>query len=75
MIFFIELEEKKIIFAWKHQKTPNCQIDSEKGKWGWRNQTLDFNIKLQSSKQYGTGTKQKYRSKEKNRKPRNKATY
>ena len=32
----------------------------------------DYTTKLQSSRQYGTGTKQKYRPMEQDRKPRNK---
>ena len=31
--------------------------------------TSDYNTKLQSSRQYGTGAKKKYRSMEQNRKP------
>ena len=40
------------------QKTPNNQKNLEK-KDSWRNHTLGFQtiVKLQSSKQYGTGTK------------------
>ena len=34
--------------------------------------TSDYTTKLQSSRQYGTGTKQKYRSMEQNRNPRDK---
>ena len=37
--------------------------------------TSDYPTKLQSSRQYGTGTRQKYRSMEQNRKPRDKSTY
>ena len=34
----------------------------------------DYTTKLQPSRQYGTGTKQKYRPMEQDRKPRNKPT-
>ena len=34
--------------------------------------TSDYTTKLESSRQYGTGTKQKYRPMEQDRKPRNK---
>ena len=39
------------------QKAPNIQRSLEKEEWSWRNQPSDYNTKLQSSKQYGTGTK------------------
>ena len=39
------------------KKTPNSQRSLEKEEWSWRNQPSDYNTKLQSSKQYGTGTK------------------
>ena len=42
------------------QKTPNSQNSLEKEEWSWRNQhfpTSDYTTKLQSSRQYGTGTK------------------
>ena len=38
------------------QKTPNSQSSLEKEEWNWRNQP-DYATKLQSSRQYGTGTK------------------
>ena len=61
----------------KTQKTPSGQSNPEKEKWSWRNQTpwlSDYTTKLQSPKQYGTGTKekQKYRLMEQDRKSRNK---
>ena len=42
------------------QKTPNSQSSLEKEEWSWRNQsflTSAYTTKLQSSRQYGTGTK------------------
>ena len=42
------------------QKTPNNQPSLEKEEWSWRNQpslTSGYTTKLQSSRQYGTGTK------------------
>ena len=59
----------------KTQKTPNSQSSLEKEEWSWRKSTFlnsDYTTKLQSSRQYGTSTKQKYRSMEQDRKPRNK---
>ena len=37
------------------QKTPNSQSSLDKEEWSWRNS--DYTTKLQSSRQYGTGTK------------------
>ena len=37
--------------------------------------TSDYTTKLPSLRQYGTGTRQKYRSMEQNRKPRDKSTH
>ena len=42
------------------QKTPNSQSSLEKEEWSWKYQpflTSDDTTKLQSSRQYGTGTK------------------
>ena len=42
------------------QKTLNSQSNLEKEEWNWRNQTCltsDYSTKLQSSRQYVTGTK------------------
>ena len=41
------------------QNIPNSKIKLEKEKWGWCNQpslTSGYTTKLQSSRQYGTGT-------------------
>ena len=45
-------------------KTPYCQSNLEKEKQTWRNQASYFRLhyKATKSKQYYTGTKQKYRS-------------
>ena len=44
------------------QKTLNNQSNLEKEEWNWKNQlevclTSDYTTKLQSSREYGTGTK------------------
>ena len=42
------------------QKTPNSQSSLEKEKWSWGKSTFlrsDYTTRLQSSRQYGTGTK------------------
>ena len=57
------------------QKTTNGQSNLEKEKQleDSGSLTSDYTTKLQTSKQYGTGTKnQKYRSGEQDRKPRDK---
>ena len=58
------------------QKTPNSQNSLEKEEMELEKSiflTSDYTTKLQSSRQYGTGTKkQKYRPMEQDRKPRNK---
>ena len=38
------------------QKTLNSQSNLEKEEWSWRNQPSDYTTKLQSSRQYGSGT-------------------
>ena len=50
---------KKFTIHMETQKTPNSQSSLEKEEWSWRNQTSDFRLhyQLQSSRQYGTGTK------------------
>ena len=53
----------------KSQKTPNSQSNPKKEKQSWRNQAARLQTTLQPSKQYGTGTKHKYRSMEQDRKP------
>ena len=39
------------------QKTPNSQSSLEKEEWSWTFLTSDYTTKLQSSRQYGAGTK------------------
>ena len=42
------------------QKIVNNQSSLEKKEWGWKESTFlnsDYTTKLQSSRQYGTGTK------------------
>ena len=59
------------------QKTLNSQSNLEK-EWGWEESTFltsDYTTKLQSTRQYGTGTKKEYRPMEQDRNPRNKPMY
>ena len=60
------------------QKTLNSQSSLEKEKWSWRNQTSWLQILLQSYSHQNSmilAQKQKYRSTELNRKPRNKSMH
>ena len=57
MAFFTELE-KNFTIHMKTQKTPSSQSSPEKnGAGGSTFLTSDYNTKLQSSRQHGTGTK------------------
>ena len=59
------------------QKTPNSQRNLEKEKWSWRNQPLTLQTILQSYSNQDSmvlAQKQKYRSMEQDRKPRDKPT-
>ena len=60
------------------QKTPNSQINLEKEKWSWRNQDPLPRTILQSYSNQDTmvlAQKQKYRSMEQDRKPKDKPTH
>ena len=60
MAFSTEIEEKISQFIWKQKKTPNSQSSLEKKKMELEEspfQTSGYTTKLQSSRQYGTGTK------------------
>ena len=77
LAFFTELEQNKSQFVWKH-KTPKSQRNLEKEKRRWRNQAPWLQTMLQShSNQDNTvlAQKQKYRSMEQDRKPRDKPTH
>ena len=50
------------------QKTSNSQSNIKKEEWNW---TSDYTTKLQSSREYGTGTKY-HRSMDQNKKSRDK---
>ena len=60
------------------QKTSNSQSNPEKEEWNWRNQPAWLQALLQSHSHQGSvvlAQRQKYRSMEQNRKPRDKFTY
>ena len=60
------------------QRTLNSQTNPEKEKWSWRNQTPWLQIILQSYSHQNSmvlAQKQKYRSMQQDRKPKNKVTH
>ena len=60
------------------QKIPNSQRGLEKEEWNWRNQPARFQALLQSHSHQDSvvlAQRQKYRSMEQNRKPRDKSTH
>ena len=78
MAFFTELEQKNCTICIETKKTPNSQSNLEKEKQSWRNQAPGLQTLLQSySKQDSMvlTQKQKYRSVEQDRKPRDKPTH
>ena len=58
---FHRIRTKNFTVHMETQKIPNSQSSLEKEEWSWRNQPSCLQIigqrKLQSSRQYGTGTK------------------
>ena len=75
IVFFTELEQIISQFVWKHKKNSNSQ--SKERRMELKKSTCltsDYTTKLQSSRQYDTGTKT-YRSMEQNRKPRDKSMH
>ena len=78
MAFFTELEQKNLKICMETQKTPNSQSGLEGKKWSWRNQALGLQTILQSYSNQDNMVltqKQKYRSMEQDRKPRDKPTH
>ena len=76
MVFFTELEQTISQFVWKYKKARIASaIMRKKNGTGGINLTSVSTTKPQSSRQYGIGTRQKYRSMEQNRKPRDKSMH
>ena len=85
--FFTELEQIISQFVWKYKKkkkekkrkkNSNSQSYLEKGEWNWRNQPAWLQAILQSHSHQDSmvlAQRQKYRSMEHNRKPRDKSTH
>ena len=59
MPFFKELEQKISQFMWKHKRPriDKAVLRKKNGAGGSTFLTSDYTSKLQSSRQYGTGTK------------------
>ena len=78
LAYFTELEQKKFTSCMEAQKTPNSQSNLEKEKWSWRNHAPGLQTILQSYNNQDSmvlAQKQKYRSMEQDRKPRDKPSH
>ena len=77
-LFFGELEQIISQFVWKYKKNSNSQSHLEKEEWIWMNQPAWLQATLQSYSHQDSialAQRQKYRSMEQNRKPRDKSTH
>ena len=75
---FHKTRTKYFIICMETQKTSNSQSNLEKEKWRWRNQAPALQTILQSYSNQDSmvlAPKQKYRSMEQDRKPRDKPTH
>ena len=75
---FHQTRTKKFTICMETQKTPKSQSDLEKEKRRWRNQAPGLQTILQSYSNQNSmvlAQKQKYRSMEQDRKPRDKPTH
>ena len=75
---FHRTRTKNFTICMETQKTPNSQSKLEKEKWSWRNQAPELQTILQRYSNQDSmvlAQKQKYRSVEQDRKPRDKPTH
>ena len=79
LAFFTELEEKNSQFVWRHKRSQIAKaILRKRKKQSWRNQASGLQTILQSYSNQGSkvvAQKQKHRSMEQDRKPRDKPTH
>ena len=78
LTFFTELEQKNHTICMETKKTQNIQSNLEKEKWSWRNQAPGLQTILQSYSNQDSMVllqKQKYRSMEQDRIPRDNPMY
>ena len=77
MVFFREIEQIISQFVWKYKKTSNGQSNLVKEEWNWRINLPYFSLYYKASHQDSMvlAQRQKYRSMEQNRKPRDKSTH
>ena len=76
-VFFTELEQIISQFVWKYKKISNSQSNLEK-EWNWSNQPAWLQALLKSHSHQDSmvlAQRQKYRSMEQNRKPKDKSTH
>ena len=77
-VFFTGLEQIISRFVWKYKKTSNSRSNLEKEEWNWRDQLSWLQALLQSHSHQDSmvlAQRQKYRSMEQNRKPRDESTH
>ena len=76
-VFFQRIRTNNFTICMELQKTSNSQSNLEKEKWNWRNQPTWLQAILQGHIQDSIvlTLRQKYRSTEQNRKPRDKSTH